>query len=516
MRELNRNKQLVINMSASFIAYGVTLLISFFLSPYIVRTIGVEANGFVSLANNFVNYASLITLALNSLAGRFITISIVKGDIKEANKYFSSVFFANSIISGFLAVVGLLIVIFLDDLINIPSNLVSDVRLLFICLFLNCLLSVIGSIFSVATFARNKLYLESLRNIESNLARALIIVGLFAFLNPRVAYVGLGSLASGIYVLICNLYYTKKLLPEIKIQRNFFDFKAVIELTAAGIWNTINRLGTILLDGLDLLISNLFISTTAMGVLSLSKTVPSLISSLLNSVVGVFSPDFTILYAKGKKEELIKSIRQSMKIMGIIINAPIVVLITCGREFFELWQPTQDSVLLQRLFLLTIGCLIFSGGINCLYGVFTVLNKIKANSIAVLLGGTISVFITFILVKKTDLGIYAVAGVGTVVSIIRNLVFTAPYGAYCLGMKWYSFYPDILKPVLFTMVGSVLGFAISSQICADNWLIWFVKACVIGILVLMLGISIVLNKEERHIIKSKTVDKVRRKYKYEK
>lgn len=53
MRELDRNKQLVINMSASFIAYGVTLLISFFLSSYIVRTIGVEANGFVSLANNF-------------------------------------------------------------------------------------------------------------------------------------------------------------------------------------------------------------------------------------------------------------------------------------------------------------------------------------------------------------------------------------------------------------------------------------------------------------------------------
>lgn len=511
MKEFSRNKQLVINMSASFIAYGVSLFISFFLSPYIVRTIGVEANGFVSLANNFVNYASLITLALNSLAGRFITICIVKGDTKGANKYFSSVFYANLIIAFFLGIVGLLIIVFLEKLINIPGNLVSDVRLLFICLFLNCLVSVIGSVFSVATFARNKLYLESLRNIESNLARALIIVGLFAFSNPKVCYVGLGSLVSGIYVLICNLYYTKKLLPEIRIEKTSFDFKAVLELTAAGIWNTINRLGTILLDGLDLLISNLFISTTAMGVLSLSKTVPSLITSLLNSVVGVFSPDFTILYAEGKKAELIKSIRQSMKIMGIIINTPIVVLIVCGKEFFELWQPTQDADLLQKLFLLTIGCLIFSGGINCLYGVFTVLNKIKANSLAVLIGGAVSVSITFILVKNTDLGIFAVAGVSTIVSIIRNLIFTAPYGACCLGMKWYSFYPDIFKPVLFTIVGSVLGMAVGSRIYADNWLIWFVKAALIGIVVLLIGIFIMLNNEERQIVKSKTVDKVRKK-----
>lgn len=516
MKELNRNQQLVINMSASFVAYGVSLLISFFLSPYIVRTIGVEANGFVSLANNFVSYAGLIILALNSLAGRFITISIVKGDTKEVNRYFSSVFYANLIIATFLAIAGIFIVVFLERLINIPVNLVSDVRLLFICLFLNCLVSVVGSVFSIATFARNKLYLESLRNIESNLARALIIVGLFAFFNPRVSYVGVGSLVSGVYVLICNLYYTKKLLPEIKIQKSCFDFKAVIELTAAGIWNTINRLGVILLDGLDLLITNLFISTTAMGVLSLSKTVPSLITSLLNSVVGVFSPDFTILYAEGKKEELIKSIRQAMKIMGIIINTPIVVLIICGQEFFKLWQPTQDSVVLQKLFLLTIGCLIFSGGINCLYGVFTVVNKIKANAIAVLIAGAASALVTFILVKNTDLGIYAVAGVGTIISIIRNLVFTAPYGAHCLELKWYSFYPDIFKPVLFTIIGSAVGFGISCWFHVDNWFTWFGKAGLVGIVVLLLGFYIVLDKEERQIIQAKTVNKVRRNCRHEK
>ena len=59
MKTISQSKQLIINMSASFIAYGVSLFISFFLSPYIVRTIGVEANGFVGLANNFVSYYRL-------------------------------------------------------------------------------------------------------------------------------------------------------------------------------------------------------------------------------------------------------------------------------------------------------------------------------------------------------------------------------------------------------------------------------------------------------------------------
>ena len=102
--------------------------------------------------------------------------------------------------------------------------MLTDVRILFICLLLNCIVSIVGSVFSVATFAKNMLYLESIRNIEANLARALIIIGLFACCKPQVSYVGIGSLISGIYVLLCNCRYTKILLPEIHIRRNYFDF----------------------------------------------------------------------------------------------------------------------------------------------------------------------------------------------------------------------------------------------------------------------------------------------------
>lgn len=510
---MNKNKQLIINMSANVISYGVSLFISFFLSPYIVRTIGVEANGFIGLANNFVGYANIITIALNSLAGRFITISIVKGDDEKANVYFTSVFYANIIIGSVLGTVGTVVVLFLEKLINVPSNLLADVRLLFICLFLNCLISIIGSVFTVAPFARNKLYLESLRNIEANLARALVIIGTFVLFGTKIWYVGLGSLISGIYVLICNIYYVKTLLPEINISKKYYSKKAVFELISSGIWNTVNRLGALLLDGLDLLITNLLIDATAMGVLSLSKTVPNLISSFVSSIVGVFSPDYTFLYANGDREGLLKSIKNSMKIMGTIINAPIIVLIVCGKEFFALWQPTQDAEVLQKLFVITIGCLIFSGGINCIYGVFTVVNKIRANAIAVLIGGATSSLITLILVKNTSLGIFAVAGVSTIVSIIRNLVFTAPYGARCLNLKWYTFYPDIFRPVLFTIIGSVLGVGVGNWIVADNWIIWFVKAAIIGIMALAIGYFIILNKEERKIIISKVAGKVRRKEK---
>ena len=128
--DIDRNKQTAINLTSSLIVFGVNLIISFFLSPYVVKTLGVEANGFVSLANTFISYATLITIALNSMAGRFITIAIHKEDYKTANKYFNSVFIGNLIITSILLLPALICIIKLESIINISSNLVLDVKIL--------------------------------------------------------------------------------------------------------------------------------------------------------------------------------------------------------------------------------------------------------------------------------------------------------------------------------------------------------------------------------------------------
>ncbi len=500
MKELSNRKKVVLNLFASGISYAVTFGINFFLSPYIVKTIGVEANGFVALANNFISYAALITIALNALSGRFITVRIYEGKNEEANKYFTSVFYANTFLAFVLLLIGAFVCIFLEHLINIPDRLYWDVKILFAVLFLNCVLNTITSVFGVSTFATNKLYLNSIRNIESSIARALIIIGLFAFFPPKVFYLGITTLLMSMYCISYNIYYMHKLTPFLKIRKTSFDFKAVVELVTSGIWNLIVRIGQILSDGLDLLISNLLINATSMGVLSLAKTVPGAIAGIVGTIVNSFSPNFTILYAEKKYDELVASLKRSMKIMGILCNIPIVVLIVCGERFFKLWQPTQDPKELQILSILTCAGLIFSGGINCIYNIFTVVNKLKYNSLCVVFGGFLSTVIVFILLKTTNLGLYAVAAVSTIVNIIRNIVFTAPYGAKCLKLKWYVFYPDIIRPVLFVIISVIPGYFINKAVPGDSWFSLIIMGLIILAISLCIGFYVILGKKERTYI----------------
>lgn len=72
MREMSENKKISINIVMSIVGFLITIFISLFITPYIVEQLGGEAYGFVGLANNFVSYASLITVALNSMSSCFV------------------------------------------------------------------------------------------------------------------------------------------------------------------------------------------------------------------------------------------------------------------------------------------------------------------------------------------------------------------------------------------------------------------------------------------------------------
>ena len=85
-------RQLAINMICSVIAFALNLGIGFFITPYITSQFGAEAYGFVTLANDVANYASLFTIALNSMASRFLMLERVRKNYKEEQQYFSSIF----------------------------------------------------------------------------------------------------------------------------------------------------------------------------------------------------------------------------------------------------------------------------------------------------------------------------------------------------------------------------------------------------------------------------------------
>jgi len=493
-------KQTAINLIAQVIAFMVNLGVSFFLTPFIVENIGVEANGFVSLANNFVEYAQLFTVALNSMAGRFITIKIHQKKDEDANKYFTSVFFANLFLSIIFTIVFSFVVIFLENLFNISGNLISDIKILWALIFANFIVTLLASNFSVSTFIANRLDKTAICNVRGIVIKALILIVCYSFFRPYTLYVGIALLAMGINNLISNIIYKRKLVPELKIKKKYFDFKYIKELVSSGIWNSISKLSSILSSGLDLLITNIFVNALAMGIFNISKTVSNIVLSLFGTLSSIFAPQLTISYAQNDFEGMKKQLISSVKLMGMFSSIPIAILIGFGTEFYRLWIPSQDAILLQVLTIITCFNLIFALPLEPLYNIFTVRNKIKVSSIALILFSIFSIGTVFIglnFIQEENNKIIYIATVGAFYNVLRLLTFLPIYGAKCLGFRKRTFYPVILRNVISVIILTVLAIGINFFFDITTWIRLILACITIGIVGVVINALTLFNKQER-------------------
>lgn len=497
-------KQSAINLVAQMVMFGVNLCINFFLVPYITKVIGVDAYGFVGLANDFVGYAQIVTIAINSMASRFITIKIHQGKKEEANKFYSSVVIANIILSIILGIIGVIFVFFMQYFVNIPDNLLLDVKLLFALMFANFIISILTSTFSVATFCTNKLYLTSIKTIFSQILRVIILLGAFLLLKPSVFYIGLAAVASTTYLGYCNYRYSKELTPDLIISRKYFNIKYIKTLISSGIWNTFSKLSSILSSGLDLLITNIFVGSASMGIISVSKTIPNTILNAFGTITSVFTPELTISYAKKDTEGIKKQLLFAVKLVGLFSAIPISILFAYGEIFYSLWVPDQNAVLLYYLTCTSVLGLCLSLPLEPLWNIFTVTNKVKNSSIYLFVNSALTILIVFILLhlfKGVTTRMFIITGVSVCFSIIRSLTFLPLYGAKCVNLKLGTFYPTIFKNLISIFITTTISIGIKIIFNIDSWLTLIIAAIITCIISIMFSLFFTATKDERHKIK---------------
>lgn len=496
-RELTKNEQSALNIVGALIVVLINVCINFFLSPFIVEHLGVEANGYITLANNFVSYFALITVALDSMAGRFMLIELRKGNLKEANKYYTSVLFGDWIIGGILLIPVLILIVRLDSFIDVPPHMMGDVRLLFALVFLNFYIGLCVPHWRNATYSTNRLYLRSLKSSITAVLRAAIILMVYYFLPPFAFYVAVAGLMMTIANTIFEYIFKINLLPDVRVRVGYFEFKKVKELIFSGIWNAISQCGNLLLEGLDLLIANIFIDATASGVLSVAKIIPNMINQIVGNIATTFGPRLAELYADGDMKHISKEVKSHIKIVSTLANIPMGVTFALGVRFFTLWVPSQSAITLTTLSSLTLLGMLFYGVSNCIVNIFTAVNKLKTNSLIVIASGLMNIIVVYILLCTTDLGIYAITGVSSFVSIIRVFAFTAPYAAHCIGERWHVFYGDLIKGAANVLIPIMIGMVLDHLIRANSWMILIGLVGITCAVTVVIDYFWVLNKNEQ-------------------
>ncbi len=505
-----KNK-LAVSLAANIIYVLISLGLNFMIVPYIVARLGSVAYGYNSISDNFVTYATVITMALNYMGCRFIAYAYHKDNREEANTYFSSLFYGDALLGAVLAIVSIGIVLNIDRLLTIQIDLVCDVKITFAITFLTFVLQIIMTAFTAGTYVKERMDLYAVRNIVYTFIRAAAIFTLYAFCTPRIYYISLAAFAGNIFAISFDYFSTRALIPELHIQKKYFNRLYIKKLITSGGWYSFVSLGTVLSNGFDLVIANQLVDSYSMGILAVSKTIVAAMNTVRTSIVNVFAPRLVRLYALKDTDEFIEKVKQYMRIIGGILYVPLAGLTVFSMDFYRLWLPGYTESEIKLITALTIWALIAtisSTSTSCLPEVYAVVNKLKIPAVVNVAENALALILTFVLLVHTNVGVLLIASVSSIVFIIYQVFFVIPYASRLLKRPLWRFFPTVVRGILSYAILVFIFLLIKQKIAVYNWFVFIGVTIVCGVFGYFIEFLLILDKKERERVFRCAIEKI--------
>ena len=449
----------------------VNYFMNFLITPYVTNNIGVEAYGFVALANTFISYADIISVGLNAFAGRFISIAYHRGEKERANRFYSSTITANLMLSVVFLVLGGGMILRLESHLEVPEGLTADVKLLFLIVLIRYLLTILRTAFDTSAFIVERLDLVERRQSIAYLMQAILLITLCLFFAPHVWYVGIATAVGSVYMLVASQKMCRKLTQDLRWKRQ-------------------------LNSGLDLLITNLMLNATVLGEISIAKNLATLCYTIVMKISGSFRPRQLLYYAEGKTKEMVELFRITMRITGTFCALAISLFFVCGEDFLKLWLPGQNTAFLFRASMIVLLSDVATSVVNPLYYVYTLTKKLRFPCAVTILMGITNVISMYVLIRFTEFGAYAVILTTLVINCVH--FFDAPlYASHCLHVSLFTFYPVIFRHLIAMGAGLTVAYLMRTALPqAQSWIGLGCKGAVTGVVLVIVLVGLMFRISE--------------------
>lgn len=462
------SSRLTINLAANLANFLVSVVVSVFFTPYLVRHLGVAAYGVIPLATTISTYLTVLTLALNASVGRFVTVALERGDYDEANRYFNTVFFASLAVIALLAIPSIWLISTPEKLFRLPKGYEDETSWLLAGTVAMIMLSVLSNPFEVSSFCKNRFELRNGVTIFATLVRVGTVVFLFSLFPPRIVHVGVGILAAALVSFIGAFYVCKRLTPHLTLDPLCFSTSALKALVGSGGWIAVNHVGTLLLINIDLLVVNRLFGADSSGRYATLLQWSILLRGLAFTVAGVLGPTIVTLYARGETEELVSYSRNAVRLLGLFVALPVGLVGGLSRPILHVWLGSDFVSLAPLLTFMTVPLCINLGYIP-LHNISTATNNVRIPGIVQLVAGITNLLLALFLADTLGWGMYGVAAAGGIVLTLRNVVFTPLYSARIIGKGCSTFAMELLPITLVSLLFTGICWALSHVVDLTTW-----------------------------------------------
>ena len=128
--------------------------------------------------------------------------------------------------------------------------------------------------------------------------------------------------------------------------------------------------------------------------------------------------------------------------------------------------------------------------------IFSVTNKLVFSTMATFITSVVTITLEFVLLKYTDLGLLVIAATSSVCMIVKDLTFIPLYAAHCLKVKWYTFYPQVIKEFLLVLISIAFSLGLHRLFTVDSWITLILYGGLTCLLVVVVNSALLLRKND--------------------
>lgn len=448
-------RRAVINLITNLLSLLVSIAAGIVLVPFLINHIGLESYGLIPLANNFTQYLAPLSSAINSAVGRHLAWAFEKQQTELADEIVSTAFKANLVLALVSFGLLMLLVIFLDRIVVLPSESVITARYFFAATFFSFFLGLVSSAFGGVLWSRNRLDFLNVSGILRQLLYFLLTILLVSFIQPNLISVGNSVILSSLVSTAILIGAAKHVASTLHYYGNF-NWSIFKELLSMSTWISINLVGSVLFLRIDLFVLNRFAGPEAAGKYAALLQWSIVLRMFAAAISNVFGPPMAFLFAKHNLQELRLYTHRAVRFVGLAIAFPVGLVCGLASPLLFLWLGSDFQTFSNLLIILTLPICV-NAAVYPLFELQTATNRVRLPALITCFMGIANFILVMLVAFYANSKMYGVAIVGVTMLTLKNAIFTPVYSAVILKEPLLSFIKDMTLIVLTTLFVAVIG-----------------------------------------------------------
>lgn len=485
------------NVLANWIVLVADVAVAFFLTPFIVTSLGLGAYGTWSLLNSIIGYMGLVDLGIRGSVGRFLNAYLARDEQPRANEIVSTslAFLAAGSAFALLVAFGLAFN-FSAVFPKTPTELLDSLPFVLPLMALGLWLALWGSVYSTVLTAFDRFDLVNAAALGGLAVRA---VGTVYVLRAGHGLSGLVVVTVGATLLTGAAYsvLARRFQPGARFSWRLVSSARLSEMWRFGLVSFANRSANTLAVQAAPVLAMAFIGPAAVGIWGVCMQLIQSCRRLLEQLGAVLFPSIMRLGGKEDRSGLRALFFSYARFSFLIAGLLYFGILAFGAPFLRLWVGPEFESSTDIVQILSVADLLALLASTAALTTFS-LGRLKANLIIAVSEAVGIVVLSFLFAGPLALGLPGLAfGTLIPIAIARGIA----YPLVASRVVEYS-YPRYLGSMLVRLgVAGALSIAvfrwIELNVGTATWSQFFATVALASLAYVPIGVAAFLRSEDR-------------------